>query len=98
MPKKDSIRKDRTVKNKHRIIRAYKEERGCRNCTERDYRALDLHHIDPSTKHPSLRKGRKLYHLSYDDMFLEFEKCIVLCANCHRKETYTWRRVDGDCT
>ena len=64
-------------------LRAYKVERGCRDCGENHPAVLELHHTDPSVKdiHPSSASGLKLF-------LEEAEKCIVLCANCHRKVHY----------
>lgn len=62
-------------------IREYKAARGCAHCGEADPICLELHHPDPSVKdlHPSDAGGRKMF-------YEEADKCIVLCANCHRKE------------
>ena len=66
-------------KQKERLL----EGRGCQVCGyARSGRALEFHHLDPSTKE---------FHLSHDNMDRNIEplkkeaaKCIVLCANCHR--------------
>ena len=77
----------RHVGLKKAMISAYKAERGCRNCGEDDPRCLDLHHVEP--KNPKLKAtkpGRHWWKLTWDEIPVELEKCIVLCANCHRKE------------
>ena len=48
--------------------------------------ALDFHHIDPSTKEASWSQMRKM---SMENMIKELDKCILVCANCHRKIHYT---------
>jgi len=52
--------------------------------------ALDFHHLDPNTKEFNLNCGRR----SWSDIEQELKKCVLLCANCHRKEhtssTYGW--------
>lgn len=44
--------------------------------------ALHIHHIDPTTKSLSL-DARSLGNVSMKRILAEFEKCTVLCANCH---------------
>lgn len=63
----------------------YKLERGCSVCGyNRCPQALEFHHPDPTVKEGSLanmsREGR-----SVDRINTEIEKCIVICANCHRE-------------
>lgn len=69
-------------------IRAEKASRGCENCGEDDPIVLDFHHPDPEDKHPRLKqrsKGNTLTSLSFPDLEAEMAKCVVLCANCHRR-------------
>ena len=42
----------------------------------------DFHHIDPRQKDFSISKS----NLTFEKIKKELDKCIVLCANCHRKE------------
>lgn len=44
--------------------------------------ALEFHHIDPSEKdfNISSTKNRK-----FEDIINELDKCILVCANCHRE-------------
>lgn len=54
----------------------------CSKCGyDKNIASLDLHHIDPSEKkhHPS-----RALRLSYKTVEEEFNKCIILCANCHQ--------------
>jgi hypothetical protein len=64
------------------LVQRYKRMCKCRVCREAEPVALDLHHLDPSTKegNPS-----SLYGNSSDKIRKEIRKCVVLCANCHRK-------------
>lgn len=60
-----------------------KKEYGCAICDENDPTCLDFHHWDPSTKKglvPRLLKDRRTGQAA-----LEIKKCVVICANCHRK-------------
>lgn len=62
---------------------AYKGSR-CRICGyNKCVWALDLHHLDPSTK--SFGIGAKDYTRSWDAVKQEADKCILVCANCHRE-------------
>lgn len=46
---------------------------------------LDFHHLDASTKEFSI--GLKGYTRSWDKIREELDKCILVCANCHREIT-----------
>ena len=45
--------------------------------------ALELHHIDPKEK--SFGIGDKGYTRAWSIVKQELDKCILLCANCHRE-------------
>lgn len=45
--------------------------------------ALDLHHTDPRTKDFGI--GAKGYTRSWEIIKKEADKCILVCANCHRE-------------
>lgn len=53
---------------------------GCVICGEKEPCCLDFHHLKDKkfevSKAPNVSKGR---------LYAEVQKCIVLCANCHRK-------------
>lgn len=65
------------------LVNEYKYNKGCAVCGEREPTCLDFHHIDPSKK--ELENGA-LMKCSFSRIQEEISKCIVLCANCHRKE------------
>lgn len=46
----------------------------------------DFHHIDPKTKDYDVFKTVKIFSKIKD----ELDKCILLCANCHRKRHSKW--------
>jgi hypothetical protein len=64
------------------LVQRYKRMCKCRVCREDEPIALDLHHLDPSTKEDN---PSRLYGYSFKKLKEEVRKCIVLCANCHRK-------------
>lgn len=45
--------------------------------------ALDLHHVDPKTK--TFGISAKGYTRSWDAIRKETDKCVLVCANCHRE-------------
>lgn len=65
------------------FVDKYKTDKGCARCTMHDPRCLDFHHLGDKTENVSIasNQGWSLEHLQE-----EIEKCIVLCANCHRVE------------
>ena len=46
--------------------------------------ALEFHHLDPSKKDFSI--GQDGITRSFDKIKMELDKCILVCANCHREE------------
>lgn len=92
--KRDYLERNRKVvnkRNKDRIkllrewLREYKSTLKCAKCGEDNPATLDFHHLDPSEKELNIgsviSKG-----WGKDRILKEVEKCVVLCANCHRKE------------
>jgi 5-methylcytosine-specific restriction endonuclease McrA len=56
----------------------------CRNCNyDKCSGALDFHHLIPSEKEFAI--SGKGWTISYARLLKEAEKCIILCANCHRE-------------
>lgn len=64
------------------FIAARKAELGCGRCGINDHRVLDFHHKDPNEK--ELAVSQLLSRKGWEAVLNEMEKCIVLCANCHR--------------
>jgi len=71
---------------------AYKATLSCANCGENHPAALDFHHV---VRYPSNRKISELaQNCAYKQAKEEIEaKCIVLCANCHRKHHHEERKL-----
>lgn len=46
--------------------------------------ALEFHHIDPNEKDFGI--GAKGHTRSFEKIKIELDKCVMLCANCHREE------------
>lgn len=54
----------------------------CFRCEESDYCCLDFHH----TRDKLFNLSKKSFQgKTLDDVKKEITKCIILCANCHRK-------------
>lgn len=51
--------------------------------------ALEFHHRDPTQKDPTNLRAYKLERL-----FAEVDKCMLLCAVCHREEHHRLRLDD----
>lgn len=46
--------------------------------------ALEFHHLDPKTK--DINPSQLMRFVSFDKLKSELDKCVLLCANCHREE------------
>ena len=56
----------------------------CRVCDyNRCIEALEFHHLDPTQKDFGI--SHKGYTRSWEKVKEEVDKCIMLCANCHRE-------------
>lgn len=64
---------------------SYKETLSCERCEEDNSCCLEFHHTDPSKKDFNLSLMRAGGY-SKKRILEEINKCVVLCANCHRKE------------
>lgn len=89
------IQRNRDRKDRIRQwIQDYKAQHGCAHCGERHPACLDLHHKEPSEKEYNVGSvfaiGWKIERIQS-----ELDKCIILCANCHRKLHWTERNIAG---
>lgn len=56
----------------------------CEKCGYNKYvGALDFHHLDPNKKGFGI--GNRGHCNSWDKVKVELDKCILVCANCHRE-------------
>ena len=56
----------------------------CQRCGyDRCLEALEFHHLDPTQKDFNI--SSKGYTRSWKRVQEELEKCVMLCANCHRE-------------
>ena len=69
------------LKRKEMVANA--KNKPCASCNIKyDTCVMDLHHLDPSVKDSQVSKLMK--SSSYNKLQEEIDKCVVLCANCHR--------------
>jgi 5-methylcytosine-specific restriction endonuclease McrA len=76
------VAKDRQDRNVD-LLREWKKSQQCLVCGEKDDVCFDLHHLDPLEKEGAVSDLVRQY--GPDRLMKEVEKCVVLCANCHRK-------------
>jgi hypothetical protein len=62
----------------------YRMEHPCA-CGESDPAALDFHHKDPEQKYLHVGRMLSVGGWSWKTIKKEIAKCVVVCANCHRK-------------
>lgn len=89
--RRDSVKARRVaVKTKNQaLVNRFKSFYGCSHCGERDVIVLDLHHRDPAQKDAHIAELMKCSMKALRD---EIRKCMVLCANCHRREHHRLRQ------
>jgi len=68
-------------------LNGLKEELECIRCGEDFVMCIEFHHTDPNKKelsiHDAVNRG-----WGKQRILGEIQKCVPLCANCHRKEHY----------
>lgn len=76
--KKELKKQNKILKN---YIQEIKSHSKCSVCGEERWWVLDFHHLrDKKYEIPELARSG----CSLDILKAELEKCIILCANCHR--------------
>lgn len=68
----------------------YRKTLKCVRCSEGDWRCLDFHHVDRDKDKsiPSTISRMVTMCYSIERILKEIKKCEVLCANCHRRESF----------
>lgn len=73
------------------MVNEIKTSQGCEKCGDTRSYVLDFHHIDPSIKDSTIARLTSNRN-QVEDIQEEIDKCIVLCANCHREFHYLQNR------
>lgn len=81
---KDKLRKKEARREIRRWLQKYKG-RGCQNCPEKRIATLDFHHLNQSEKRIEINEAVRM-RWSRKSIQKEIDKCILICANCHRCE------------
>lgn len=56
----------------------------CSNCGyKKSISALEFHHINPKIKDINFKN---ILYKDFEQIKIELDKCVLLCANCHREE------------
>lgn len=79
---------ERTTKRKNELkkwLSDYKNTLNCSTCGENDKRCLEFHHKRKDKKSFQISEAIVRKGYSKEKIMKEAEKCIILCANCHRK-------------
>jgi len=87
---KNNKRKERKriANRKHELkswFKQYKSTLKCTKCGETHRACLEFHHKNMEKKEFDLSESTLRKGYSKERILKEIEKCIVLCANCHRK-------------
>ena len=53
---------------------------------KKNIQALEMHHLDPEEKEFSF--GNTKGYKNWEELCEEMQKCVLLCANCHREVHY----------
>lgn len=67
------------------MIHDYLRSHPCVDCGETDILTLEFDHVDPATK--TMDIGAMSGRRSVTAILEEIAKCVVRCANCHRRRT-----------
>tara|TARA_R110000751_G_C13440056_1_gene442760 strand:+ start:129 stop:476 length:348 start_codon:yes stop_codon:yes gene_type:complete len=82
---------------RNRLLEIFELRGGkCKHCEVRDLKHIeiyDYHHIDPKKKDFNIGRG---WAKPMKQVLAEAEKCLLLCANCHRIEHARMSRVIRD--
>ena len=83
---KARIHNQRYIREGRMFVRGLKMSNSCVECFESHPDVLEFDHVEPSTKNTDVSyMAQHAYSLKTIEE--EIAKCILLCANCHRKRT-----------
>ncbi len=82
----------RNRERKKRLKKQWLEFKGslsCQMCGENHISALDFHHVEKTSNNRAVNTLVSNYN--FKEAYEEVKKCVVLCANCHRKHHHNER-------
>lgn len=79
-----TTRKRRADKRRETKARIDALKTECYCCGEKELCCLDFHHVDSKQKEFSISEAIS-HEWSWSKVLREIRKCVVVCANCHRK-------------
>ena len=83
--------REKYLKDK-RWFKEYLSQQKCSHCGLNNPDCLDFHHVNFGPNGNKEQSVAQMLCYSKKRIFAEIEKCIVLCANCHRKKHAKFRR------
>ena len=78
---------DRRARHRAWVYEQKARSDGCNRCDESNPACLDYHHHDGAEKEMTVSE-MVTYGYAKAKLRAEMDKCVLLCANCHRKEHY----------
>lgn len=78
-----AVSREELVAAKKKYVFEYKSHFGCQICGLKDPECLDFHHISDNKKTDVASITNTAANLGA--LLLEICKCVVICANCHRR-------------
>ena len=82
-----NARRARRDEETRKFIWEYLMDHPCVVCEQEDPIVLDFDHIDPRTKLGNVSTLAFRDRVSLRVLKAEIEKCVVMCAYCHRRKT-----------
>tara|TARA_R100000781_G_scaffold14941_2_gene12303 strand:+ start:1617 stop:2096 length:480 start_codon:yes stop_codon:yes gene_type:complete len=84
--KRVKVNTEKYKKERRDLVYEFKLSNPCASCGESNPIVLEFHHLDPKEKRNDV-SNMASHGYSAKSIEKEIEKCIILCANCHRKKT-----------
>jgi hypothetical protein len=75
-------------------VREIKANSKCERCSEAHPSCLQFHHKNPEEKDLHIKEAVR-NGWSFERLQKEIDKCEILCANCHFKEHWDGKSLDG---
>lgn len=82
--RKEAVRRNQKIsyERARNLINSVKRSNSCRICGESEVCALDFHHVSDEKEYGISEMAG---NTSLEKLQREIDKCVVVCANCHRK-------------